>query len=201
MRMGLCSRYRTHFMKGVFVMRYLNSTMTFLEKNIEPIVPTVLIIGVICTALACWPVLSYALPMPIGGEFQVNTTTAGNQDSPTVARDAAGNFVVVWEEQNGLDGDFRGIFAQRYNAAGVPQGPEFQVNTTTAGNQIFRGVGGTIGMDANGNFVIVWEGPNSLGGDGFDLFAQRYGPIPEPSSFALLAIGLLSLGVIRRRRG
>ena len=49
--------------------------------------------------------------------------------------DAAGNFVIAWDDTAGHDGDGRGIFAQRYNAAGVPQGGEFQVNSTTAGNE------------------------------------------------------------------
>ena len=39
----------------------------------------------------------------IGSEFQVNGYTTGEQNSPTVAADAAGNFVVTWEsrEQDG----------------------------------------------------------------------------------------------------
>ena len=32
----------------------------------------------------------------VGNEFQVNTTSAGNQGSPSIAVDAQGNYVVVW---------------------------------------------------------------------------------------------------------
>lgn len=46
--------------------------------------------------------------------FLVNTTLAGVQRTPSVAADAAGNFVIVWEG-NGK-GDSAGIFAQRYAA-------------------------------------------------------------------------------------
>ena len=73
-----------------------------------------------------------------GAEFRVNTTTADNQINPAVAMDAAGNFVVTWSS-NLQDGSGYGIYAQRYNAAGVAQGAEFLVNTTTAGSQIGAG--------------------------------------------------------------
>lgn len=46
--------------------------------------------------------------------FLVNTTLAGMQRTPSVAADAAGNFVIAWEG-NGR-GDSAGIFVQRYAA-------------------------------------------------------------------------------------
>ena len=42
-----------------------------------------------------------------------------------VAADKAGSFVVVWEDY-GLDGGGVGVFAQRYDAAGVPRGSNFR---------------------------------------------------------------------------
>jgi hypothetical protein len=105
---------------------------------------------------------------PVGTVFQVNTTTAGDQTEPTVAMDAAGGFVVAWQSQ-GQDGSGWGICAQRYNAAGVAQGSEFRVNTTTAGDQEYPGVA----LDGSGNFVITWS---SYGqdGSGWGVYAQRY---------------------------
>ena len=38
-----------------------------------------------------------AAAQPLGAEFQVNTYTTSNQELPSVATDANGNFVVVWE--------------------------------------------------------------------------------------------------------
>ena len=46
-----------------------------------------------------------------GGEFLVNTTTAGDQMRSTVAMDAAGNFVVSWTS-SGQDGSGTGIYAR-----------------------------------------------------------------------------------------
>ncbi len=101
------------------------------------------------------------------GEFRVNTTTVDNQSQPTVAMDAAGDFVVTWSS-SGQDGSGDGVYGQRYNAAGVAQGTEFQVNTTTAGDQSQP----TVAMDAVGDFVVTWYGNGS--GDGFGVYAQRY---------------------------
>jgi hypothetical protein len=98
-----------------------------------------------------------------GSEFQVNTYTTGWQRMPSVASDAAGNFVVVWEG-NG-NGDYFGVFAQRYDADGVRRGSAFQVNTSTTYGQRLP----QVASDPSGDFVVVWQGP----GDG-DIFAQRY---------------------------
>ena len=51
--------------------------------------------------------------VPLGTEFQVNTYTTGGQTAPSVAADALGNFVVVWDSEL-QDGSDYGIFGQRY---------------------------------------------------------------------------------------
>ena len=73
--------------------------------------------------------------LPQGSEFQVNSYTTGYQSDPAVASDANGNFVVVWRSY-GQDGSGDGVFGQRFNASGVPQGSEFQVNSYTTGDQL-----------------------------------------------------------------
>ncbi|AVH62289.1 MULTISPECIES: beta strand repeat-containing protein [unclassified Nostoc] len=99
-----------------------------------------------------------------GNEFQVNTTTSGDQINPTVAMDNAGDFVVSWQSS---DGSGNGIYAQRYSSAGVAQGNEFKVNTSTSGDQINP----TVAIDATGDFVISWQ---SQDGSGTGIYAQRY---------------------------
>ena len=64
--------------------------------------------------------------------------------------DADGDFVVTWSS-HGQDGSGWGVYAQRYNAAGVTQGGEFRVNTTTANTQGSP----TVAMDADGDFVVT----------------------------------------------
>ena len=62
----------------------------------------------------------------VGSEFPVNSYTTGDQRIPAVAMDAAGDFVVVWRGAGPTSAD--GVFARRFNSAGVPQGAESQVN-------------------------------------------------------------------------
>ncbi|HEY1066947.1 MAG TPA: hypothetical protein VGE52_12580, partial [Pirellulales bacterium] len=94
-----------------------------------------------------------------GAEFRVNSSTIGDQKWATVAMDSSGDFVVTWTSA-GQDGGGYGVFAQRYNAAGVALGGEFQVNTTVASDQKWS----TVAMDSTGNFVITWT---AVGQDGF----------------------------------
>lgn len=105
---------------------------------------------------------------PAGGEFRVNTTTAGDQSGARVSMDAAGNFVVAWQSQ-GEDGSGQGVYARRYAADGTPLAAAFLVNTTTAGDQ----TGANVVVDPTGNFTIAWE---SVGqdGSGKGVFIRHY---------------------------
>jgi hypothetical protein len=70
----------------------------------------------------------------VGTEFQVNTYTASHQHSPGICCSPAGAFVVVWQSA-GQDGDGYGVFGQRFGSDGAPLGAEFQINTSSAGDQ------------------------------------------------------------------
>ncbi len=107
-------------------------------------------------------------PTPVGGEFLVNTYTAGTQQFSSIAALASGGFVVTWSS-NGQDGSNFGIYGQRYTAAGVADGSEFRVNTYTAGIQQFS----SIAALTDGGFVVTWS---SFGqdGDGYGSYGQRY---------------------------
>ena len=104
-----------------------------------------------------------AAGVPQGEEFRVNTHTSEDQLHPSVAMDGDGDFVVTWMSDQ-QDGHSLGIYAQRYNAAGVAHGNEFRVNTSTSGIEQFP----SVGVDADGDFVIVW--------DQFyrEIYGQRY---------------------------
>jgi len=107
---------------------------------------------------------------PSGGEFQVNTTTEGNQRYPSVAMDAAGNFVVAWTSQD-QDGSGGGIYAQRYASDGTPDGGEFLVNTTTEGNQQLS----SLSVNAAGDCVIAWQSFD-LQSAAWNVYVQRFDP-------------------------
>jgi len=100
---------------------------------------------------------------PQGSQFQVNTYTTGTQNDPSVAMDADGDFVVVWESDGsgGTDTSGYSTQGQRYDAAGTPQGSQFQVNTYTTSTQFVP----SVAMDADGDFVVVWTSYGSGGTD------------------------------------
>src|SRR5690349_14393714 len=54
-------------------------------------------------------------------------------------------------------------------------GPEFRVNTTTAGDQ----VGAAIASDALGNFVVAWQGPGADPAS-TEVYARRYSATGDP---------------------
>ena len=106
---------------------------------------------------------------PQGGPFRVNTFTTGTQETPAIAMDSDGDFVIVWASE-AQDGDGYGVFGQRYAANGTARGSEFQVNTFTAGDQRWYP---TVAMDADGDFVVAWSS-ELQDGDSMGVFAQQF---------------------------
>ena len=117
---------------------------------------------------------------PVGPQFQVNVWTTGSQYRPSVGRDGAGNFVVVWSGVGsaGSDTDAGSIQARRYDGAGNALGGEFQVNTWTTGTQTHPAVA----CDAAGSFVVAWSSVGSAGSDtdANSIQARRYDTAGTP---------------------
>ncbi len=103
----------------------------------------------------------------LGTETLVNTTTGGDQISPTIAMSADGSFAIAWSGVG--TGDASGVFMRRYSAAGVAAGSETRLNTTTASDQASP----DIAFDASGNLVAAWASKNQDGSD-WGIYAQRY---------------------------
>jgi Ca2+-binding RTX toxin-like protein len=96
----------------------------------------------------------------VGGEFRVNTTTANDQQDPSVTALASGGFVVSWADSTG-DASAGGIKAQIFDASGNRVGNEFLVNTATFNFQDQP----TITSLSSGGFVVSWS---DLSGQGLD---------------------------------
>ncbi len=115
----------------------------------------------------------YKNNIPIGNEFLVNTYTTNSQTNPSVAIDAFGNFIIVWESWY-QDGSDRGVYAQRFDNNGNKVGSEFLVNSTTLYGQS-RPV---IKYFNDGKFIFVWESwrqdVTTIGGYG--VFAKIFNP-------------------------
>jgi len=105
---------------------------------------------------------------PVGSEFQVNTYITKEQSAPDVAMDSDGNFVAVWQS---LDQDFSGygIFYQRFDSLGQPDGMETRANAYFTYEQSWP----SIGMNHTGEYLIAWQ---SVLQDsyGFGIFANLF---------------------------
>ncbi len=110
---------------------------------------------------------------PLGGDFQVNTFTTGIQRFPRIAGDPSGGFVVVWEDA-AKDGSGFGVFGRRFDAAGSPEGGEFQIPSTTFLGQKRPDVA----VDGNGDFTVTWS--SFQDGFGYGIFGQRYDSLGMP---------------------
>jgi hypothetical protein len=95
---------------------------------------------------------------PLGGEFEVNTTTDVAQSRPSVAfAGGGGSFVVVWQDDKFDAGGE--IVGQRYSGTGAPLGTEFRVNTYGTGGQTYP----SVAADSAGDFMVAWQSENQYG--------------------------------------
>jgi hypothetical protein len=96
-------------------------------------------------------------------EFQVNTYPTGAQRRPGAFALEDGGFAVVWESigSDGSDTDQECVRLRRFDAAGTPQGSEFQINTYTTSYQSNP----AIGSDGYSGFVVTWGSGGSGGPD------------------------------------
>ena len=76
--------------------------------------------------------------------------------------------MVVWHSYN-QDGSGFGVYGQVFDATGFRVGGEFQVNETNTLHQQYPDVA----MDADGNFLVVWESQNQ-DGSGYGIYGRRY---------------------------
>ncbi len=104
----------------------------------------------------------------VGGEFQVNSYTSGEQSWPSISALSDGGFVATWQS-SGQDGSSYGIYGQRFDAFANSIDNEFRINTYTSNDQS-RPVVTSL---SEGGFVVVWR---SAGQDGssWGVYGQRF---------------------------
>jgi hypothetical protein len=83
-------------------------------------------------------------------KFTVSDPADLSPSAPDVAMDAEGNFIVVWQVGQMLDG--KHIFAQRYDAAGQVVLSRFQID----GPGALFAQSPAVTMSAGGNFAVSW---------------------------------------------
>jgi hypothetical protein len=109
---------------------------------------------------------------PRGAEFTVAPLATGAQYRGEVAADARGNFVVAWDNGQGIYGPAASFdaFARRFAADGSPIGAPFLVDTYTTGYDTEVDVA----VARDGAFVVVWTTTAPRDGDGYGVFGQSF---------------------------
>jgi hypothetical protein len=113
-----------------------------------------------------------ALPFSAQAGWQFNgvpvSTAANYQADPIIVSDGAGGAIIAWiDYRSGTNYD---IYAQRLNAAGVPQWTADGIPICTQpGNQLTT----SMVSDEAGGAVIVWQDARNLLGNGQEIYAQR----------------------------
>ena len=103
-----------------------------------------------------------------GTETLVNTTTDGSQHKATVAMSRLGQYAIAWSSL-GQDGDSWGVYAQRFDANGVTQGDEFQINDDSVGHQ--RDVDAAM---ADAGELIVTYNTGQQDGEGWNIATRTF---------------------------
>lgn len=109
-----------------------------------------------------------------GGEFGINAKTSQNQGNSSLGSTSSGDYVIVWRDDNGLDGDQFGVFYRRFsNGGSAKDSTDIRVANTTIGNQREPNVD----VEPNGDFVVVWTGPT---GGKKGVFFRRFSANGSP---------------------
>lgn len=109
-----------------------------------------------------------------GPEFIVTATTAGSQDSASVAALSGGGFAVAW---NGDDTDQEGVFVRVFNRDGSPASGDVGVNVVTASGQFEP----CVAPLATGGFVVSWFSDRQ-DGSGWGVYARMFAADGTPQS-------------------
>lgn len=104
----------------------------------------------------------------VGGQTQINTTTAGGQEDAVVTALANGGYVVAWKSDSQND-DNNEIFTQLFNANGAKVGSEQQVNSNPSYDQDSP----TFTALKDGGYLVGWASLNQDGND-WGAYLQRY---------------------------
>jgi hypothetical protein len=115
-----------------------------------------------------------------GGEFRVNSATAGRQFEPQAAMDADGDLIIGWGSTN-QSGPGTGSYLQRYAADGSALGANILV--------LSAGQRPAVGMDRDGDFVIAASG-NFIQDGGADVLARRYAGGESPTGITLSSLAV-----------
>jgi hypothetical protein len=113
--------------------------------------------------------------LKVGPALKVNQVTASTQQTPVIAVDPQGNFLIAWESFNPdpFDDEVWQIKARLFRANGKPVGPEITVNQHRDNYQQFAHVA----FMGDGQFLVGWNSFAQVGNlfsSSWDVFVRRF---------------------------
>lgn len=108
----------------------------------------------------------------VGGKLRINSDTGESSYSPSVAKNANGEFIVVWVSINDgtVEEGSAEILGRRYDETGAPMGEEFRVSESLSFTlpQV-----PAVAMSKSGDFVVVWAILDRNAPD-YDIYGRRF---------------------------
>ncbi len=124
---------------------------------------------------------------PLAAATVVNTTLAGDQEAPAIARAPDGRFAVAWQSSS-QDGSGWGIYFRTFDAAGGSPSAETRANLATTGAQHSPGIAflsRQTNVITTAGYRIVWESGGAIVGRAFSTAAA----VLDAADVALLSSG------------
>jgi len=103
----------------------------------------------------------------LGGEIQVTSGSGGDQWSPDIAFNFAGDLIIAWTDDNIDSGD---VVAQRYGSGGSKVGGKISVAVSNGIKDVLP----VIAVDSHDSFIITYLRSNTT--TGWNVFAKKFGP-------------------------
>lgn len=111
---------------------------------------------------------------PMGSQFTISKSTSPSVEliAPNVAINIQGEFVVTWFNIQNFttNNPTYSIHAQRFNFLGKAQGTELAIGNSAYPDNLYIN-SNNVGIDSNGDFVVIRESPHNVGDF---IYAQVY---------------------------
>jgi hypothetical protein len=128
------------------------------------------------------PTATFEVTNKVGNKILLSSAYSGQQINPAIAGLTNGGWVAVWESYVNSTNKFD-IFGQIFYPDGTRNGNQFRINTSTANNQSYPSVTGSL-TAGSGQFLVAWNSEDNLT-IGYDIKGRVFDANLQDGSRAL----------------